>query len=153
GNMIGSAEEKARIEAEIQRRLRQREQNKVLPQTVGWQETKSHPTGPDGTTGKTIAAAVELSTGRTWVGHSGISNHKQAAVAAMTALLTGCLQVEDWPNASCAEVDVMKQAMTDGADYEEELWFHAYTWDEQKNRWVGKTWCRNCAQWAKKINT
>ena len=91
--------------------------------------------------------------GNTYLGTSGHG----ALHAVMGKLLVGVQKVEDWPTNVCGEIDAMNQYLA-GNPWTEiaqipkgELFSHAETWDATARKWKGRSACKNCEQWLKKI--
>lgn len=126
-----------------------------------------NPRGPtdDNDLGTVVAALADVGHQRVWSGTSGVPHHRVQSHPVMTELLKGTYRAEDWPVEACAEVDVMKQYLTDlqitgiSEIDGENLYFHADGWSliNPKNSDGGYRWkpwaaCRNCSQWFEKIN-
>jgi hypothetical protein len=147
------------IDKELQEAERRQARNRfaALAAREAIKTRNKYPGGPNSQVGTVIAGLVDVTTGLTWVGTSGIAAHKIPTHSVMTTLLKDTRDVEGWPVASCAEVDAMKQYLRDSGITSvkniptEALYFHAETWNEKARKWQGRSACKNCSQWFAKI--
>ncbi|GLY80342.1 hypothetical protein [Actinoallomurus iriomotensis] len=147
------------VDKELQEAERRKARDRLaaLAARVAVKARNKYQGGPNAQVGTVIAGLVDVTTGRTWVGTSGVAAHATAAHPVMTALLDRTRDVEKWPVASCAEVDAMKQYLhanniTSLQEIPaESLFFHAETWNEEARKWQGRSACKNCSQWFTKI--
>ncbi|MEW9529231.1 hypothetical protein [Microbispora sp. NPDC049125] len=118
-------------------------------------------------TGRVIAGLAVVNSPATYTGISGVDMHTHATNSVIDELLKGTHKAEEWPQASCAEVDALKSYLhaapapivsiaqiPRGA-----LVFHAQVWNiggTKGGKYVTPHWqargaCANCTQWVEKI--
>jgi len=117
---------------------------------------KKYGGGAGGKAGTVIAVVSHAGTGKTWSGTSG-EYSTATKHPLMAKVLTGVVQVEEWPVTACGEVAAMNDylnstGLTDVAKIPKGmLYFHAQTWNARDGKWQARSACKNCDQWLKKI--
>ncbi|MCT9929798.1 hypothetical protein N5079_06140 [Planotetraspora sp. A-T 1434] len=131
--------------------------------------TKTYGSGllSDRGTGRVIAGLAVVNTPATFTGISGVDKHTHPSHPVIDELLKGTHKAEEWPQASCAEVDALKSYLHAAAPPitsiaqipRGALVFHAQVWNiggprggkSSTPHWQARGACANCSQWVEKI--
>ncbi|GLW11987.1 hypothetical protein Misp01_71150 [Microtetraspora sp. NBRC 13810] len=158
GGWARFADERARLETARKQEKEEKDRRSTIAgaPAEAIKLTKKYGAGAGVKVGTVIAVLVHAKTGKLWSGTSGEYTTSEKHPL-MKTILTGVVQVEDWPVAACGEVAAMNAYLHDSGTTDLSqlpsgtLFFHAQTWNAKDGKWQARAACKNCDQWLKKI--